>query len=301
MNSYPSPFPCNEGYIGTASAQWNAWLQDRNHHRTPSLQRSTSVTHTLPGHLQEATPGHHTIIASHDMSPFLCTLSATGVTTAELQPAPKDEVGGGTCSAEQRQLVAGEDGIIYNIPATAALRLTTTSSSSSSSSHPAPSASSGHLPGSRSGVVCLDWSVPSVGRLLLSGGASPSSRPSEEPRSSGCGWGGAKKICTISRVAGQKITLDSPYLGPAVHNGFPRVYLRTNLTPSVPPPACNLPMRGPAATLCSEGWPGQVLARISLSQPATALEAHPYLPYAVAGCWDDSITVVSPHPSSRGE
>lgn len=246
-------------FQGTPETQWTSWLQERNR-LAPALQRTPSISHTLPGHLLEASPGNYTIVASHDMSPYLCPISAM-VTTPF-----------GGVDMEQHNAS-------NNIFETSSERPVTSSSSNRKT-----------LPGSRSGVVCLDWSVPSVG-LLIAGGPWPLNAPSAECWS---GWGGLKKTCTLTRVAGQKLTLDSPYMGPPVRNGQPRVYLRTNLTASVPPPTSSLPV-GASTSCCPVGMPGQVLSRIPLSQPATALEAHPFLPYVVIGCWDDSITVISPH------
>ena len=256
---------------------WSKWFEGRNK-MAPELQRCAVVTHTLPGHIEEAVCGNYTIIMSEDMGSFLCPLSAMA---SCFMSRSDDSAATSAAAATTTQPIPDNDGVTHNI---------------APSSHSSPSADVGDCGGGyKSAVVCIDWSFPAVCDLL----------PAALPRGDGTDraggslhaeWNGSRKTCTITRVAGRKITLDTPYLGPAVTKGRPRVYLRTNLTAAATPPPCDVPL-GAVLPVSPAGMPGERLASISLSHSATALESHPFLSYVVAGCWDDSITVLSPHSS----
>ena len=90
----------------------------------------------------------------------------------------------------------------------------------------------------------------------------------------------------LAAVHSHTLHLMAPYHGPAVTNGHPRVLLRTTLTP-----------RGNGAEVVqakgSNPWQKEVELT---SAPATAITAHPSLPYLVVGDRDDNVKIVSTVP-----
>ena len=88
----------------------------------------------------------------------------------------------------------------------------------------------------------------------------------------------------LAAVHSHTLHLMAPYHGPAVTNGHPRVLLRTMLAP-----------RGNGGDI--QGEKGHLHKDVELtSAPATALAAHPFLPYLVVGDKDDNIKIVSTVP-----
>jgi len=232
---------------------WGAWYRQRLS-TTPAMQRVASVCHTLSGYVLEATPGNHTITTSSDLSYCLCSLSDMQKympsESTESYPATGDYSVHGTLG-----------GVMHR-----------------------------SLKGSRSCVVCLDWTH---GRLSWNG----SSDSTPEKNSNAV----TRTTRSLIRVSGCKITLDSPYTGPSVTQGNPRVYIRSNLSSIVSTPEvplhCN--SRGARATNHgASGIPGEVISRLWLPQRVTAMCSHPTLAIVMAGCWDNSIHFLSPESSS---
>ena len=93
---------------------------------------------------------------------------------------------------------------------------------------------------------------------------------------------------TLSYITGYTLTLTEPYFGPAVQGGKPRISLKTNLTPT------EAAATSASSKLSLPALTPVVLSELQFSQPATALSAHPSLPFVLAGFVDDSIALLAP-------
>jgi hypothetical protein len=124
------------------------------------------------------------------------------------------------------------------------------------------------------------------------------------------GTGMEETVCyTIDNIFGCEISLDKPYQGPLITAGMPKTSLRTNLQPKPPPSSSAATevirsLRAFGVKVNSEqeessGKCGERLAHIPLSSRATAIQPHPYSPYVVVGCLDDSVVVLSAESSCR--
>lgn len=84
-------------------------------------------------------------------------------------------------------------------------------------------------------------------------------------------------VYLIEKINRRSIVFDTAYSGPPVCNGEPRVYIRTNITP----------------TSASNGGKMHALSEVKCEMRVTALTSHPSAPYAMIGLWDDSLRLIT--------
>ena len=119
-------------------------------------------------------------------------------------------------------------------------------------------------------------------------------------------------------AGGHRIVLDSPYTGPIVHQGHPRVRLRTNLIPSGRNSNANVIVdsnsrrtntssdgaRLTVATTATDGWPvvrRDMTGDLPAGDQVTALAAHPHCPVLIAGLRSEGVIVICPYHNASVE